>query len=310
MGGCCFSPQDLANFEHQWTNFFANFDTEIPFILELSESQAGEVGVLLHERAAHLFSCSWCLNLPRIIHQHPKQSLWCILFLRMTYFQTHPLFSGRSWVAADKTERRSNYAETGLVEPIQTLLPVVLGKGPSSFWQRTSFICFKTCIHPPLFFQMGNPSWDASHLKTVTYKIKQISNRICRWFQTPGPSGLLTRVLWRGGVGSSGPDGTMIALCILQLRVFFCSIANAWDSRGRLSAFARCCSRGIGKITLQQLSDKSEKVPLPSLCTKRQAFWCDVSLLLEPDRWGSPEGSTKSYARHGSPAHLSSYAYS
>lgn len=33
-------------FEHQWTNFFANFDTEIPFILELSESQAGEVGLL------------------------------------------------------------------------------------------------------------------------------------------------------------------------------------------------------------------------------------------------------------------------
>uniref|UniRef100_A0ACB8E999 Uncharacterized protein n=1 Tax=Sphaerodactylus townsendi TaxID=933632 RepID=A0ACB8E999_9SAUR len=29
-------------FEHQWSNFFANFDTEIPFILELSESQAGE----------------------------------------------------------------------------------------------------------------------------------------------------------------------------------------------------------------------------------------------------------------------------
>ncbi|XP_066488259.1 dynein axonemal assembly factor 9 [Tiliqua scincoides] len=34
--------EDLVNFEHQWTNFFANFDTEIPFILELSESQAGE----------------------------------------------------------------------------------------------------------------------------------------------------------------------------------------------------------------------------------------------------------------------------
>lgn len=33
-------------FEHQWTNFFANFDTEIPFILELSESQAGEVCLL------------------------------------------------------------------------------------------------------------------------------------------------------------------------------------------------------------------------------------------------------------------------
>lgn len=30
-------------FEHQWTSFFANFDTEIPFLLELSESQAGEV---------------------------------------------------------------------------------------------------------------------------------------------------------------------------------------------------------------------------------------------------------------------------
>ncbi|OXB75834.1 UNVERIFIED_CONTAM: hypothetical protein H355_009467 [Colinus virginianus] len=35
--------EDLMTFEHQWTNFFANFDTEIPFILELSESQAGEV---------------------------------------------------------------------------------------------------------------------------------------------------------------------------------------------------------------------------------------------------------------------------
>ena len=30
-------------FEYQWTSFFANFDTEIPFLLELSESQAGEV---------------------------------------------------------------------------------------------------------------------------------------------------------------------------------------------------------------------------------------------------------------------------
>lgn len=30
-------------FEHQWASFFANFDTEIPFLLELSESQAGEV---------------------------------------------------------------------------------------------------------------------------------------------------------------------------------------------------------------------------------------------------------------------------
>uniref|UniRef100_A0A8B9CCD2 Dynein axonemal assembly factor 9 n=1 Tax=Anser brachyrhynchus TaxID=132585 RepID=A0A8B9CCD2_9AVES len=36
------SHKDLMTFEHQWTNFFANFDTEIPFILELSESQAGE----------------------------------------------------------------------------------------------------------------------------------------------------------------------------------------------------------------------------------------------------------------------------
>ncbi|XP_068928586.1 dynein axonemal assembly factor 9 isoform X1 [Petaurus breviceps papuanus] len=34
--------QDLMTFEHQWTNFFANFDTEIPFLLELSEFQAGE----------------------------------------------------------------------------------------------------------------------------------------------------------------------------------------------------------------------------------------------------------------------------
>uniref|UniRef100_A0ABM5GKQ3 Dynein axonemal assembly factor 9 isoform X1 n=1 Tax=Pogona vitticeps TaxID=103695 RepID=A0ABM5GKQ3_9SAUR len=34
--------ENLMTFEHQWTNFFANFDTEIPFILELSESQAGE----------------------------------------------------------------------------------------------------------------------------------------------------------------------------------------------------------------------------------------------------------------------------
>ncbi|XP_021148547.2 dynein axonemal assembly factor 9 [Columba livia] len=34
--------EDLAIFEHQWTKFFANFDTEVPFILELSESQAGE----------------------------------------------------------------------------------------------------------------------------------------------------------------------------------------------------------------------------------------------------------------------------
>ncbi|XP_053783277.1 dynein axonemal assembly factor 9 isoform X3 [Desmodus rotundus] len=34
--------EDLMTFEHQWTSFFANFDTEIPFLLELSESQAGE----------------------------------------------------------------------------------------------------------------------------------------------------------------------------------------------------------------------------------------------------------------------------
>ncbi|XP_036040057.1 uncharacterized protein C20orf194 homolog isoform X2 [Onychomys torridus] len=34
--------EDLVVFEHQWTSFFANFDTEIPFLLELSESQAGE----------------------------------------------------------------------------------------------------------------------------------------------------------------------------------------------------------------------------------------------------------------------------
>ncbi|KAM9248705.1 dynein axonemal assembly factor 9 [Dugong dugon] len=34
--------EDLVTFEHQWTSFFANFDTEIPFLLELSESQAGE----------------------------------------------------------------------------------------------------------------------------------------------------------------------------------------------------------------------------------------------------------------------------
>ncbi|XP_068799917.1 dynein axonemal assembly factor 9 isoform X2 [Struthio camelus] len=34
--------EDLMTFERQWTSFFANFDTEIPFILELSESQAGE----------------------------------------------------------------------------------------------------------------------------------------------------------------------------------------------------------------------------------------------------------------------------
>ncbi|XP_030681209.1 uncharacterized protein C20orf194 homolog isoform X1 [Nomascus leucogenys] len=33
---------DLVAFEHQWTSFFTNFDTEIPFLLELSESQAGE----------------------------------------------------------------------------------------------------------------------------------------------------------------------------------------------------------------------------------------------------------------------------
>ncbi|KAM5179134.1 dynein axonemal assembly factor 9 isoform 2-T2 [Callospermophilus lateralis] len=34
--------EDLVALEHQWTSFFANFDTEIPFLLELSESQAGE----------------------------------------------------------------------------------------------------------------------------------------------------------------------------------------------------------------------------------------------------------------------------
>ncbi|XP_069488352.1 dynein axonemal assembly factor 9 isoform X2 [Ambystoma mexicanum] len=34
--------EDLQIFEHQWTTFFSNFELEIPFILELSESQAGE----------------------------------------------------------------------------------------------------------------------------------------------------------------------------------------------------------------------------------------------------------------------------
>ncbi|XP_053314085.1 dynein axonemal assembly factor 9 [Spea bombifrons] len=34
--------EDLVTFEHQWTNFFSNFETEVPFILELSECQAGE----------------------------------------------------------------------------------------------------------------------------------------------------------------------------------------------------------------------------------------------------------------------------
>ncbi|XP_058048884.1 dynein axonemal assembly factor 9 [Ahaetulla prasina] len=34
--------EELMTFEHQWTSLFANFDTEIPFMLELSESQTGE----------------------------------------------------------------------------------------------------------------------------------------------------------------------------------------------------------------------------------------------------------------------------
>ncbi|KAM8939582.1 dynein axonemal assembly factor 9 [Pelodytes ibericus] len=34
--------EDLLTFEHQWTNLFSNFETEVPFILELSESHAGE----------------------------------------------------------------------------------------------------------------------------------------------------------------------------------------------------------------------------------------------------------------------------
>ncbi|GAB1286911.1 Dynein axonemal assembly factor 9 [Apodemus speciosus] len=34
--------EDLVVFARQWASFFANFDTEIPFLLELSESQAGE----------------------------------------------------------------------------------------------------------------------------------------------------------------------------------------------------------------------------------------------------------------------------
>uniref|UniRef100_A0A8D2LY49 Chromosome 20 open reading frame 194 n=1 Tax=Varanus komodoensis TaxID=61221 RepID=A0A8D2LY49_VARKO len=34
--------EDLMTFEHQWSNLFASFDNEIPSILELSESQAGE----------------------------------------------------------------------------------------------------------------------------------------------------------------------------------------------------------------------------------------------------------------------------
>ncbi|XP_071982447.1 dynein axonemal assembly factor 9 isoform X2 [Engystomops pustulosus] len=34
--------EDLVTFRHQWGGFLSNFETEIPFLLELSESQAGE----------------------------------------------------------------------------------------------------------------------------------------------------------------------------------------------------------------------------------------------------------------------------
>nr|DBA29480.1 TPA: hypothetical protein GDO54_009704 [Pyxicephalus adspersus] len=34
--------EDLITFQHQWSSFLSNFETEIPFLLELSESQAGE----------------------------------------------------------------------------------------------------------------------------------------------------------------------------------------------------------------------------------------------------------------------------
>ncbi|CAN2388356.1 Chromosome 20 open reading frame 194 [Pristimantis euphronides] len=34
--------EDLITFQHQWSGFLSNFETEIPFLLELSESQAGE----------------------------------------------------------------------------------------------------------------------------------------------------------------------------------------------------------------------------------------------------------------------------
>ncbi|XP_040275265.1 uncharacterized protein C20orf194 homolog [Bufo bufo] len=34
--------EDLVTFQHQWSGFLSNFETEIPFLLELSESQAGE----------------------------------------------------------------------------------------------------------------------------------------------------------------------------------------------------------------------------------------------------------------------------
>ncbi|XP_018082589.1 uncharacterized protein C20orf194 [Xenopus laevis] len=34
--------EDLITFEHQWTNLFSHFEMEIPFMLELSECQAGE----------------------------------------------------------------------------------------------------------------------------------------------------------------------------------------------------------------------------------------------------------------------------
>ncbi|XP_063781411.1 dynein axonemal assembly factor 9 [Pseudophryne corroboree] len=34
--------EDLVTFQHQWSSFLSNFETEIPFLLELSESQAGE----------------------------------------------------------------------------------------------------------------------------------------------------------------------------------------------------------------------------------------------------------------------------
>ncbi|XP_075705675.1 dynein axonemal assembly factor 9-like, partial [Rhinoderma darwinii] len=34
--------EDLVTFQHQWSGFLSNFETEVPFLLELSESQAGE----------------------------------------------------------------------------------------------------------------------------------------------------------------------------------------------------------------------------------------------------------------------------
>ncbi|TKC48460.1 hypothetical protein EI555_008583 [Monodon monoceros] len=73
--------KDLVAFERQWTSFFASFDTEIPFLLELSESQAGDDNKLpkkteqISKMAFHIHAVN---NQGRIVPLDSEDSLYFV----------------------------------------------------------------------------------------------------------------------------------------------------------------------------------------------------------------------------------------